>query len=944
MKMRLLFFVAALLAAAIPAAEAQTLLWNRAVPGPAGQQTVLGDGRIVARSIALDRSGNVVVTGSMTTASGRDFLTTKISATGAIAWQQTFAGASGGHDDAMSVAVDGSGNAIVVGVSASTSSTDIKVIKYAASDGRVMWERSIDYGRAEGGYFVAVDASGNAFVASETTSATGNSDLRVAKLAAANGATQWDQVSDTGRDDFVSDIAADANGDVVVLGLSASATGGNDVRVLKFAGADGAQRWAQALNFGGIAGAYALALDAAGNVIVTGAAGTEANTNFRTFKLAASNGASAWMRDYDGGRMDQAQGVAADAAGNVFVTGQSQNAAGRYVLKTFKYAAASGAALWENTYDGGYNDYGYQVATDAAGNAVVVGSTTNAAGNTDWKVIVYANGNGDVLQQYTYAGAAGGNDDAYAVGFDAGGTVVGGLSLESGTTTVARVIKLSPVAAAAPPPTTPTTPPGASSNVALAANGAVASASSSYGPSTPASAVINGERAGAAWGNGGGWEDGTHNAFPDWVQVTFNGPKAIDRVVVYTLRDDVGNAAEPTDSTTFRSYGIVNFTVEGWDGSSWHVLGTVTGNNLVKRTVTFAAFTTDRIRVNVSQGLYFKSRIVEIEAWGVAASASAASNVALASAGAVASASSTYGPSTPVTAVNNNERSGAAWGNGGGWEDATHGAYPDWVQIVFNGAKTIDRVVVYTLRDDVGNPSEPADDAAFRSYGIVNFTVEGWNGSSWQALATVTGNNLVKRSVTFTPFTTDRVRVSVSQGLYFKSRIVEIEAWGVPASGAVASNVALASAGAMATASSTYGPGAPASAVIDNQRSGAGWGNGGGWEDATHAAYPDWVQVTFSGQKVIDRVVVYTLRDDIGNPAEPSDTQTFAAYGIVDFTVEGWNGSAWQALGSVTGNNLVKRTVSFPAFTTDRIRVNVTRANYFKSRIVEIEAWGTSAP
>jgi hypothetical protein len=45
-------------------------------------------------------------------------------------------------------------------------------------------------------------------------------------------------------------------------------------------------------------------------------------------------------------------------------------------------------------------------------------------------------------------------------------------------------------------------------------------------------------------------------------------------------------------------------------------LATVSGNNLVKRTVTFAAFTTDRIRVNVTGALNGYSRITEIEAWG----------------------------------------------------------------------------------------------------------------------------------------------------------------------------------------------------------------------------------------------------------------------------------------------------------------------------------------
>jgi hypothetical protein len=56
--------------------------------------------------------------------------------------------------------------------------------------------------------------------------------------------------------------------------------------------------------------------------------------------------------------------------------------------------------------------------------------------------------------------------------------------------------------------------------------------------------------------------------------------------------------------------------------------------------------------------------------------------------------------------------------------------------------------------------------------------------------------------------------------------------------------------------------------------------------------------------------------------------------------VQAWNGSAWVTLASVSGNQLVKRSVSFPAFTTGRVRVHITRAQRNWSRVVELEAWG----
>ena len=62
---------------------------------------------------------------------------------------------------------------------------------------------------------------------------------------------------------------------------------------------------------------------------------------------------------------------------------------------------------------------------------------------------------------------------------------------------------------------------------------------------------------------------------------------------------------------------------------------------------------------------------------------------------------------TRSSAVNNNERAGTGWGNGGGWADGTPGTFPDWVQIIFNGSKTIDRVVVYSLQDNYTSRSSP---------------------------------------------------------------------------------------------------------------------------------------------------------------------------------------------------------------------------------------------
>ena len=173
-------------------------------------------------------------------------------------------------------------------------------------------------------------------------------------------------------------------------------------------------------------------------------------------------------------------------------------------------------------------------------------------------------------------------------------------------------------------------PPG--TNVALASNGATATVSSTYsgGGSYPASGVINGDRKGANWGSGGGWNDDTANTYPDWVQVSFNGSKTINEIDVFTLQDNYASPSEPTETMTFSQYGIVDFKVQYWDGSAWTAVsgGVVTGNNKVWRKFTFSSLTTDKIRVRATNALSSYSRVTELEAYQVVTPAyDAAGNV-----------------------------------------------------------------------------------------------------------------------------------------------------------------------------------------------------------------------------------------------------------------------------------------------------------------------------
>jgi len=158
-------------------------------------------------------------------------------------------------------------------------------------------------------------------------------------------------------------------------------------------------------------------------------------------------------------------------------------------------------------------------------------------------------------------------------------------------------------------------------------------------------------------------------------------------------------------------------------------------------------------------------------------------------------------------------------------------------------------------------------------------------------------------------------------------------------------NVALAANGGAASASSTLQGNYPASAAINGDRRGLGFGSGGGWNDATLNVYPDWLAIQFNEPKTIDEVSVFSMQDAFTTPAEPTPTMTFTTWGLRTFEVQYWDGSGWVTIpgASVGINNLVWRRFTFVPVTTTAIRVLINAALNGSSRVMEVEAWGTTA-
>ncbi|HEV8429596.1 MAG TPA: RHS repeat-associated core domain-containing protein [Pyrinomonadaceae bacterium] len=307
-------------------------------------------------------------------------------------------------------------------------------------------------------------------------------------------------------------------------------------------------------------------------------------------------------------------------------------------------------------------------------------------------------------------------------------------------------------------------------------------------------------------------------------------------------------------------------------------------------------------------------------------SSSLGPNFAASSNGAVASASSTYPSVTPGNTINGDHVGSSGW-----WADNTDSAYPDLLQVDFSGSKTINEIDVFGVQQNYGSPVEPTLTMT-SSYALTNFQVQYWKDGAWATVpgGSVTGNDKVWRRFKFAPVTTTKIQVQVTNVAGDNhSQVVEIEAYGPV-------NVAAASNGAVASASSTYPSVTPGNTINGDHVGSSGW-----WADNTDSAYPDSLQVDFSGSKTISEIDVFGLQQNYSSPVEPTLTMT-SSYALTNFQVQYWKDGVWATVpgGSVTGNDKVWRKFSFAPVTTTKIQVQIAGvAGDNHSQVVEIEAY-----
>ena len=102
-----------------------------------------------------------------------------------------------------------------------------------------------------------------------------------------------------------------------------------------------------------------------------------------------------WVARYNGpgNAGDTAWAVAVDASGNVYVTGYSTGSSSGFDYATIKYNS-SGTQQWVDRYNGPGNGNDEivspgAIAIDGSGNAYVTGESTNLNGDYDYATIKY---------------------------------------------------------------------------------------------------------------------------------------------------------------------------------------------------------------------------------------------------------------------------------------------------------------------------------------------------------------------------------------------------------------------------------------------------------------------------------------------------------------------------------------------------------------------------
>lgn len=320
--------------------------------------------------------------------------------------QQTFVNidwvASNGSPDNydyVSSAINPSGNLVYISNHHNGSNTDI-LLTALAPNGSILWQNSCgssptsdDYGAD-----LKIDPSGNIFLCAARYNGS-NLDYLVAKYSP-SGSLIWQQTyNGSGNgDDVPSAIALDASGNVFVTGTS-KGTGSpfnTDYATIKY-NSSGTQQWIKRYNFANLPeAATGIGIDNSGNVIVCGAsANNSLNADFTIVKYNNASGVQMGVQRHAtaGNGYDLPTEMKIEGNGKIFVVGTSETGTN----KDIKVLALNNnlTVNWVKYVDKcGNTDEGHGLALIGNSEVIATGFSTKTSGGTDFVTCNYSNTSG----------------------------------------------------------------------------------------------------------------------------------------------------------------------------------------------------------------------------------------------------------------------------------------------------------------------------------------------------------------------------------------------------------------------------------------------------------------------------------------------------------------------------------------------------------------------
>ncbi|MCP4707857.1 MAG: hypothetical protein GY869_04465 [Planctomycetes bacterium] len=388
-----------------------------------------------ACALTVDAENSVYVTGrSYGFGTGADCVTVKYDADGNEIWSQRYSGPANAGDQGSKISLDSNGNVFVGGISKGFGDAyNYAIIKYNRLDGTEKWVRHYEADvEWDAPVDIGVDNNGDVYLSGQCNLTDNGIDYILVKYDN-TGRARWIRWYDgpVNQDDQAIGMDFDESGNIYVSGLSRGGDTQEDIATIKY-DPDGDQLWSARYNGEGISDdqVQALTLDNNGNVLVSGYVRNGLNYDFATVKYD-NQGNRQWRRLYGQEQWsEQAQAMAADSTGNVYVTGYRGN---RCV--TVKYSAG-GEELWAAEYDNPAtsSDYAYALAIDSQDNILVGGYSYVSGGFGNNYMVIKYDPYGNQLWTAGYNSDNNGNDRAFEIATDLQNNVyVSGYSYGSGT-------------------------------------------------------------------------------------------------------------------------------------------------------------------------------------------------------------------------------------------------------------------------------------------------------------------------------------------------------------------------------------------------------------------------------------------------------------------------------------------------------------------------------